>query len=233
MDYSKSSYIGNLWAIQDSLLQSYRSVFITIESIFIAVSITIQGFSVPDPLFLAPVVLIGLYVNKSWLEITSSRGLSVHFLQTLLRRHENPSEYPDAEMNTIEPFERLRKFQDNAEYRKIQMKYPDFIAGDFTRAALGSIIPCIFFSYWLFSSIYITFNFIPSDHTYIGLIKFYAWVSIVLLALYLFSNLIIKMLQKEDNPEYKIKFFKYLMWLVIMLPGVVAHAHAVIPGYLK
>lgn len=232
MDYSKSSYISSLWSIQDALLQSYRSVFITIESIFIAVSITIQGFEVPDPIFLAPVLIIGLYVNKSWLEITSSRGLSVHFLQTLLRRHENPTKYPDPEMETAEPFERLRKFQDDADYKKAQMKAGDFIAGDFTRAALGSVIPIIFFAYWLFSSMYITINHAPITHEYVAVIQFYMWVAIVILAAYLFGNLAIKMIRKETNPEYKIQFFKYLLWLTVIFPGIVAHVHVVIPGYL-
>jgi len=41
MDYNKASYISSLWSIQESLLQTYRTIFITVESIFVAISITI------------------------------------------------------------------------------------------------------------------------------------------------------------------------------------------------
>lgn len=231
MNYEKSSYIASLWSIQESLLQSYRSIFITIESIFIAVSITIQGFQIPDPIFLAPVILIGLYINQVWLEITSRRGLSVNLLQTILRRHENPNCYPDPYAAT-EPFEQLRKFQDDYQYRLAQMEQSDFICGDSTRSALGSVIPALFFSYWLFSSVYITVNFIPVGHAYIELIHVWFWVSIVALAMYLFGNLAFHMLRKERNPTYNAKFVRAFMSLMLLFPGVVAHVHAVIPGYL-
>ncbi|WP_108944467.1 hypothetical protein [Shewanella halifaxensis] len=226
MDHSKSSYIAALWDTQDSLLQNYRSLFITIESIFIAVSITIQGFNIPDLTFLAPIVLIGLYVNKSWLEITSARGLSVHFLQTILRRHENPTLYPNDIMETREPFERLRLFQDNAAYRAEQMSKNDFITGDFSRAALGSVIPCIFFVYWLFSSIFIFFKFLQDTPTYSQIIHTYTWGAIVLFTTYLTGALILKMLRKERNPEYRIPFFRFFLLLIIIIPGVIGHVHA-------
>jgi hypothetical protein len=228
VDYSKSSYISALWDTQDSLLQNYRSLFITIESIFIAVSITIQGFNIPDLTFLAPILIIGLYVNKSWLEITSERGLSVHFLQTILRRHENPTDYPNDIEEKREPFERLRLFQDDLNYRKIQMEKDDYIKGDFSRAALGSVIPCLFFVYWLFSSIFIFSNALAFEITYTSLIHTYEWAAIVIFTLYLTGYLIVKMLQKERNPVYEINFFKYLLLLMIIFPGFIGHIHAFI-----
>jgi hypothetical protein len=241
VDYQKSSYISSLWAIQDSLLQSYRSVFITAESIFISVSIatqsdifknTIQDNKFPYTILPALVVLIGLYVNTSWLEITSKRGIYVHFLQTLLRRHENPTVYPDREMNVIEPFERLRKFQDHKKYREKQMKCHDFIGAKATRTALGSVLPCIFFIYWIYSSIYFISKCFPVVH-YFGSIHFYFWVSIAILSLYLFVSLIIKICSKEKNPVYKFKFFEWLLWLIIGFPFVGALVHANIFGYFQ
>lgn len=231
MDYSKSSYITSLWSIQEALLQSYRTMFITIQSIFIAASLALLGMESFDYTLLIPIFIIGLYVNVSWLEVTSRRGLYVHFLQTLLKRYDTKKfkHDPDHKWKKKEPFERFIEFQKKPEYRNSQMNAKDFIVSDSTRASLGSIIPALFFFYWFFLAVYITcFSIIVTD-VYFSIVNFYIWVAIATLSAGLLGNIVVKMIRQEKNIEYKMYFLRWCVVLAVVFPGLFACVHSQMP----
>lgn len=75
----------SLWNVQDSLLQYYRTMFLTAESLLIAVTASIATVSKPPALALAA---IGLVVLAVWSRVTRARARDVHFTQELIKWHE-------------------------------------------------------------------------------------------------------------------------------------------------
>ena len=212
MDYSRSQYISSLWSIQESLLQTYRSIFITLESIFIGISITLQVVNSADVVtgkaafllqtIMPPILFVGLYINTAWMKVASTRGLSVHFLQTLLRRCEHPETYKNDVNETTEVFTRLRRFQDDKEYRKEQMSKDDFIGGDYTRGTLGITLPLIFYFYWFVTSLYSILSSLDMIKKGVPIVSIATYItySVALFSLYCIIYLIKYMIQKPKNP---------------------------------
>ena len=78
-----------LWSIQESLLQAYRSIFITAESIVIGIAVAIAASSPIAALVLSG---LGLLLLWMWHRVCSERALDVSFVQWLIRRAEEGSD---------------------------------------------------------------------------------------------------------------------------------------------
>jgi len=150
--YELEQYIVSLWSIQDSLLQSYRSIFITVQSIFIGIIFAFTQDSNIKLSYATIIIFIGLFTNIIWINLSNDRGLSVLYLQTLLRRYENSGS--DMELNI---FGNLRRFQDDWKFRKQEISKEDFIRPDATRNALNFWLPLVFFIFWVINS----YSYIP------------------------------------------------------------------------
>ena len=86
-DPSYSSALYTIWSVQDSLLQSYRSMFLTAESLLIGLAATIAA--TPDRQFVWPLCSLGMAVWGVWVIVTRARARDVRFVQDLLRSSEN------------------------------------------------------------------------------------------------------------------------------------------------
>ncbi|MDY6895746.1 MAG: hypothetical protein SVO01_10085 [Thermotogota bacterium] len=76
-----------LWDIQDSLLQSYRNIFLTSQSIIFAIAVFITSGSKP---YLSFVLLpIGICLLWIWYTICRSRGYDVWFFHWQLLKFED------------------------------------------------------------------------------------------------------------------------------------------------
>ncbi len=75
------SYLIAMWDIQDSLLQSYRNLFLTSQSIAFAIAVSIVSVSSHIWIFLALLLLfIGIFmVVYLWIPICKRRGYDVWF----------------------------------------------------------------------------------------------------------------------------------------------------------
>lgn len=73
--------LWSLWDIQESLLQNYRALFITVESIILAVA---AGFAVSIPVAVLPLALLGFWLVYVWREVTSNRAKDVSFVQWMI-----------------------------------------------------------------------------------------------------------------------------------------------------
>ncbi|ELF4909359.1 hypothetical protein M2G59_21370 [Vibrio vulnificus] len=75
-----------LWDTQESLLQNYRGIFISSESILLSLSVTV--LSIGDPLFALLLAVPGLFLHRLWRSICTSRGRDVSFAQRLIEKIE-------------------------------------------------------------------------------------------------------------------------------------------------
>ncbi len=94
----------SLWSIQESLLQAYRSIFITAESIVFGIAAAISTLNPPSAIVLT---LLGFFLLWMWHRVCSNRAEDVSFVQWLLARAEEGNSVPA-------PLGSLKQFQDGA-----------------------------------------------------------------------------------------------------------------------
>jgi len=100
---NKNELLGNLWSlwgIQDSLLQSYRSIFITSESILLSLAVAV--LSVGNAYFSLILAGPGIFLHVLWLKICSARARDVTFTQRVIEK---------VEKDEIERFDVLSEFK--------------------------------------------------------------------------------------------------------------------------
>ena len=85
---SSHSDILALWGIQESLLQQYRGIFITMQSILLAVSVAIPKPSEHLIPFMT-LFILGLLGLWLWVTICARRGRAVYLCQFLVLKSED------------------------------------------------------------------------------------------------------------------------------------------------
>ena len=149
----------SLWTTQDTLLQGYRSMFLTTESLLIAVAVTLLATS-PNANIL-PLILLGVIVIYVWRLITRQRSRDVSFVQHLILSCEE-GKYVE---NPFSTFKDYQKSWLNAQ--KYQIDYINSASEDFdykgvffskgqpfikwgTRKHMEVTLPLIYFCAWVF-----------------------------------------------------------------------------------
>lgn len=154
-----SSLVG-IWQVQEALLQQYRSIFITMQSIFIAVAAAVlQGAPppkgqtpFPEALLVAngpwiPMLLLSALaaytLRKLWLPICKARGKAVYLIQYFILK---------AELGAViqNPLKIIKEFHD-VDYPEI-VSDPIFKALDpgETRKKMEEYLPRMFILAWVF-----------------------------------------------------------------------------------
>ena len=82
-DASDMSELFSLWSVQDSLLQSYRSMFVTAQSVVMSLAAAIAA-SKPTLANVLPLAVLGGVLMVAWLSVTLSRTRDVTFAQKLI-----------------------------------------------------------------------------------------------------------------------------------------------------
>jgi hypothetical protein len=130
-----------MWSTEDALLQRYRILFVTMQSIF--VGFVAVGFELGAPCFsLAVLTGLALLGLGFWVSVCSARGRSVSLLQYLVLTAERGED-------VRQPLKMLKEFQDGD--RNGIARDPAFAAlwGSNTRWKLDRILPCAFLLGWL------------------------------------------------------------------------------------
>ena len=105
------SEVWSLWGIQESLLQTYRTFFISSESILLAMSVTVLTISSGhNALYVSILAIPGIFLMSMWRSICSARARDVTFTQLLLLKIERN------EISNIEPLTEFKKYQ--SQYNK-------------------------------------------------------------------------------------------------------------------
>jgi hypothetical protein len=131
-----------LWGVQDGLLQQYRTIFITMQSIFIAVAAALLQAKEP---WISTVLLtvLGVVTLYLWVTICLKRGQAVYCVQYLCLRAEQGQPLSA-------PIRILKEFQDG-HHKEIE-RDPQYRAllGGSTRKKLEVVLPSLFVVAWIF-----------------------------------------------------------------------------------
>ena len=91
----------SMWSIQESLLQTYRSIFITAETVAFAIAAAVASLY---PLSAVLLTVLGFFLLWMWHKVCSNRAIDVSFVQWLLIRAEEGNDIPT-------PLLSLKQFQ--------------------------------------------------------------------------------------------------------------------------
>jgi hypothetical protein len=156
---SISSLVG-MWQVQEALLQQYRTIFITMQSIFIAVAAAIlqggQSSKAPTPIpqallvgngpWIPMLLLTGLAAYTLWmlwLPICKARGKTVYLLQYFILKAESGTV-------TVNPLKTAKEFHDGL-HPEIEQDpvYKALDPGE-TRKKMETHLPRMFVLAWAF-----------------------------------------------------------------------------------
>lgn len=132
-----------LWNIQDTLLQQYRVIFVTMQSILLSFG----GIAITRPNGLGLLICIsGLVIVTMWLWLTicPARAKSVFFCQSLLLRAEQGEQI-------IRPLSLLKAFQsgEKPELRRDPTYLSLFGGGTKTSWKMNVLLPWLFIVVWV------------------------------------------------------------------------------------
>ena len=134
----------SMWDIQDGLLQSYRSIFVTSESILIAISAALLTSNAP---YLSIILsVLGYFVLHIWKSICNARALDVSFLQWLLLKIDR------LDINVEKPVDAFKKWQDTKMFGDIDVRknddFKDMVSNSETRTKTEKTLPRVFLWIW-------------------------------------------------------------------------------------
>jgi hypothetical protein len=137
-----------IWGIQETLLQTYRGVFITMQSIFIAAWASLSHGDNARYLLLAA----GLASLVAWVWITFLREHDVDSVQTLIRCEEKGSIDRSKSGFALFKYTQEHRSVPTPDGSDISIRVPrlfKFWGIGRTRQVLGRIVPAIFFVTWV------------------------------------------------------------------------------------
>jgi hypothetical protein len=91
----------SIWGIQESLLQAYRSIFITAESVVFAIAAAITSINSWSAIALT---VLGLVLLWMWHKVCWNRAIDVSFVQWLLTRVEEGADITNP-LSTFKEFQ--------------------------------------------------------------------------------------------------------------------------------
>mgnify|MGYP003382775286 CR=1 FL=1 len=136
-------YLATLWGTQDALLQQYRVIFVTIQSILVSFG----GLIVFRPNNLGPMIAISAIVGVTmylWLSVCRPRARSVFFCQGMLLQAE-------AGEAIYRPVHSLKTFQGLSVTEQRKDRYVALLTGrgTKTRSKMDGILPAMFVIGWI------------------------------------------------------------------------------------
>jgi len=146
---NKDFYI-TLANYQDNLLQNYRLIFISSQTIVISIATLIVSIS-PNKWKILPLIFIGLALLYLWCKISNSRGFDVSYCHMQIIKLENKEVLTPDEKN--KPFVAFKIWQKNKDKEGILSKFDQNhdikLLDSPSRDSLGFYLPLIYFIMWL------------------------------------------------------------------------------------
>ena len=139
-----------LWSIQDSLLQWYRSIFITSQALLVSFAATLA--TTDYRVLVLPLAVIGLTMVYFWRAICFSRGRDVAFCQWLLMRCEaglTPEEQASVDRGLVTVFKEFQTTQQFAGRSLPEDCAYATLLDSKTRVRMDRQVPCVFVSVWV------------------------------------------------------------------------------------
>jgi hypothetical protein len=136
-----------MWSIQDSLLQAYRGIFITTQSIVFAIAVFIASNS--RPLFAIFLALLGFCLLVVWFLVCLRRGLAVWFFQWHILLLEKGESVPQAILSEFKQWQSSkgwRALKGNHDWQRLTKSQ--------TRFLMDKTLPVAFGALWIFLIVY-------------------------------------------------------------------------------
>jgi hypothetical protein len=154
-------YLASLWSTQDSLLQQYRVIFVTLQSILVSFG----GLIVFRDNSLGPMIAVTMIVGVTmylWLSVCRPRSRAVFFCQGLMLRAEA------GELIT-QPFQKLKDFQGLPVDQQIKDSSVALLTGKGakTRNKMDTILPIMFFIGWCLLWLLVVLQLVQIDIRFI------------------------------------------------------------------
>jgi len=155
MNENIKAELYSLWSIQDALLQSYRGVFITAQSIVMSLAAAIAVSE--HACAVLPLFILGAVLMYAWLSVTLYRGNAVSFSQQLIQ-------WAEEGRNVENPFKTFKSFQATPRKTEFTVNFTDktkcgyqtksFWNGK-TRVRMEFIVPLGFGLCWVLILLYV------------------------------------------------------------------------------
>jgi hypothetical protein len=138
------------WQIQEGLLQSYRNLFLTSQSIIFSIAAIIATSSSPNLLVFGTLLFLGIVLLKYWYSICGARGLDVSYFQNELIKLENRSlGNSDISSNKNNLMTEFKEWQAKKRSEKLEELEKGYHQISKTRRTLEFIVPLLFAFLWL------------------------------------------------------------------------------------
>ena len=142
---NQSIGFGDLWSIQESLLQSYRTIFITVESVIMAVGTFLLSTENSSVFLSLPILFLGLVLILIWVGVCTARAHAVTFIHWLMQKYE-------AGEDITCPYSHFRQFQENRMFGQINVmndkKFKE-LSKSKTRTRMDIQVPLLFTFMWI------------------------------------------------------------------------------------
>ena len=154
-------YLASLWATQDSLLQQYRVIFVTLQSILVSFGglIVFRANSLGPMIAISTIVIVTMYL---WLSVCRPRARAVFFCQGLVLRAE-------AGESITQPFHQLKHFQGLPVNQQIKDSSVALLTGRKakTRNKMDGILPVMFIVGWCLLWLLVVLQLVQIDIRFI------------------------------------------------------------------
>lgn len=142
----KYNHVMSVWSIQESLLQSYRNLFLTSESVLISISTFICTTKYPGYNFL--LIPLGIFLLFLMKNLTIRRGLGVNYCEIILQQIEK--EIYDSNRHFMIEFEDFMNLPRKTQRSILEEeKVSDSIVKDITRKYINSVLIGLLFAIWI------------------------------------------------------------------------------------
>lgn len=138
--YASLSELYSLWSIQESLLQQYRVIFITMESIFFAAASASVAIGDSAVTFVS-LLGLGIVTILLWRGICAERGKSVYFAQSLILRAEKGEKI-------YRPTNKIKNMKDKKHKKDINHPMFTALTSGYTRNKMEKRLPLYFSVAW-------------------------------------------------------------------------------------
>ena len=152
-----------LWNIQDSLLQWYRSIFVTSQSLLISFAATVAT-SDKHRVLAIPLAAIGALMWTFWKRTCTSRGHDVSFCQWILLRCEFGLSQPEADALDAGLVTSFKAFQDTKQFAgRALLQDKDFheLLQSPTRIRMDRHVPNAFGAVWVALVVFLAYRLLP------------------------------------------------------------------------
>ena len=156
------SFLVSLWGIQNSILQSGRGMFLTVETVLLSVAMFLRPSKdcltclVSEDcsfVFGAIIFVAGIYLCRVWRRIVDNRGYDDSYLRWQIAKFEDrPHEFPKKVFTHFKDWQKKKRAQKRSILSEDALG-KQFLPS-FTRKVLDLGFPCFFAGFWLIYFIY-------------------------------------------------------------------------------